>query len=103
MSGAGQRRPVERDEGPPGEIVEVGVGVGLNRGNVFNAIGRYDRRAVVCSNRHGEWRTRDQRSERDPQAQKPLLKGRGPSGLRVETPAQGFRLLRIRIQARNFT
>ena len=39
MSRIGQRGPVERDEGAPGEIVEVGIGVGLDRGRVLDAVG----------------------------------------------------------------
>ena len=40
MSGIGQRGPIERDKGSPGEIVEVGIGVGLDRRRVLDAIGR---------------------------------------------------------------
>ena len=38
MSGIGQRGPIERDKGSPGEIVEVGVGVGLDRRRVLDAV-----------------------------------------------------------------
>ena len=59
MSRVGQRRPIERDEGAPGEIVEVGIGVGLDRGRVLDAVGRNDRRAIVGGGRaHGEKRER---------------------------------------------
>ena len=42
-----QRGPVERDEGAPAEIVEVGVGVRLDRGNVLDPVGRDGWRALV--------------------------------------------------------
>jgi hypothetical protein len=63
MGGIGQRGPVERDEGAPGEIVEVGVGVGLDRGRVFDAVGRNHGRTIVGDG-GGDWEKRDEHGQR---------------------------------------
>ena len=55
VGGVGERGPVERDEGAPGEIVEVGIGVGLDRGRVLDAVWRDHRRAIVGGGL-GEWK-----------------------------------------------
>ena len=67
MGGVGQRGPIERDEGPPGEIVEAGVGIGLDRGRILEPVGRNDRRAIVGGGRaDGEKREPGRQSgERD--------------------------------------
>ena len=39
MGRVGQRGPIERDEGAPGEIVEVGKGVHPGRGHILDAVG----------------------------------------------------------------
>ena len=62
MGGIGQRGPIERDEGAPGEIVEVGIGVGLDRGRILDAVGRNDRRAIL---RRPGGEKRDQSCESD--------------------------------------
>ena len=63
MGGIGQRGPIERDEGAPGEIVEVGVGVGLDRGRVLDAVGRNHGRAIG-GGRGGVWEKRDEHGQR---------------------------------------
>ena len=62
MGGIGQRGPIERDESAPGEIVEVGVGVGLDRGRVVDAVGRNQRGAILGDGR-GDGEKRDQSCE----------------------------------------
>jgi len=64
MSGIGQRGPIERDKGSPGEIVEVGVGVELDRRRVLDAIGRNQWGAILGGGR-GDGEKRDQSCESD--------------------------------------
>ena len=64
MGGVGERGPIERDEGAPGEIVEVGIGVGLDRGNVLDPVGGNDRRAILRRGR-ADGEKRGQSHERD--------------------------------------
>ena len=67
VGGVGQRGPIERDEGAPGEIVEVGIGVGLDRGRVLDAVGRNEGRIVLGSGRgDGEKRDRRRRARSEP-------------------------------------
>jgi hypothetical protein len=63
MGGIDQRGPIERDESPPGEIVEVGVGIGLDRGCVLDAVGRNHGRAIA-GNRGGDWEKCDEHAQR---------------------------------------
>ena len=91
MSGIGQRGPIERDKGSPGEIVELGIGVGLDRGRVFDSIGRNQRGAVLGGGR-GDGEKHDQRlrepkrGEREPSRRGPHSEEQSKA-LRLEEPA----------------
>ena len=68
--GAGERGPVERDEGAPGEIVERGIRIGRGREHIVDAVGQNDGRDVV-----GEGSAivekRKRRSQEDDRDQRP--------------------------------
>ena len=73
MGGVGQRWPVERNEGAPGEIVEVGKRIDPGRGHILDAIGRNDWRDILgCGRANRAGRPRDgERGERDRRSTRP--------------------------------